>query len=126
MERTKRNTIELEGMDEEVAVRWRKIGGGTFRMASGRIIKPNQVFHAKPSEVPQGLRQFIIQLSGEMPDQENGPVVVPQKYSLQTRSPGWYDILDSQGKVINENALRQTQAREMLKSLTGQVVTEDA
>jgi len=33
-------------MKNDPEILWKKIGGGTFRMASGRIIKPNQTFRA--------------------------------------------------------------------------------
>ena len=109
---------KIEDTEEEAQVRFRKIGGGTFRMASGRIIKPNQTFTAKPSEIPQGARRFVVPLTGSYAEVDN-PKRVELKYSLRVRSPGWYDIVDGEGKVINENALREAQAREMLKSLAG-------
>jgi len=101
--------------DEEAEVRWRKIGGGTFRMGSGRIIKPNQTFLAKLSEIPDGVKKFVVQLSKveEIVD----PIPVALTYNLQVKSPGWYDIVDGLGKVINEKAMRQEQAKAMLLSL---------
>lgn len=110
--------IKGDAEDEEELMRFRKIGGGTFRMASGKIIKPNQVFTAKASEIPQGARKFVIALSGSFEEAET-PKRADLKYSLRVRSPGWYDIVDGEGKVINETALREAQAREMLKSLAG-------
>ena len=129
MEREKKKKVEkpevVEGLlpvdatqvieGEETEVKWRKVGGGTFRMGSGRIIKPNQVFSAKPSEVPAGARKFVVQLSKVSDDEIATPVNLT--YSLQVKSPGWYDIVDGLGKVINEKAMRQEQAKAMLLSL---------
>lgn len=107
-----------EVVEEEASVRFRKIGGGTLRLASGRIIKPNQVFSARASEISQSARKFVVPLTGNFQEVDS-PKRVEQKYTLHVRAPGWYDILDGEGKVINENALREAQAREMLKSLAG-------
>lgn len=112
MERTK-NKKEEE--DREGMVRWRKTGGGTFRMGNGKIIKPNQVFWAKPEDIPEGFRDVIVPLT-EVP--ADTPVEFTEtKYELQARSPGWYDIVDGQGKVLNESAMREDKAREMITSL---------
>jgi len=45
------------------ALRWKKIGGGSFRLASKRIIKPNQTFMAAEEEIPLAFRDQIICLS---------------------------------------------------------------
>jgi hypothetical protein len=109
MERTKQNDSEK--------VRWKKTGGGSFRMASGKIIKPNQVFWARPDEIPEGFRDTIVPLTS-VP--ENAPVEFTEiKYEPRAASPGWYDIVDGQGKKVNEKSLRENDAKEMLASLEG-------
>jgi len=111
MERTKKVQDHEEG-----AVRWRKVGGGSFRMRNGKIIKPNQVFWATPEEVPMGFRDTIIPLS-ELPEEKPTEIIYPT-YQIQVRTPGWFDIVDQAGKVINEQALREDKAKEMLERLT--------
>jgi hypothetical protein len=50
-------------IEEDTSVlRWRKIGG-SLRLANGKIIKPNQVFLAKESEIPKAFRDTVICLS---------------------------------------------------------------
>jgi hypothetical protein len=99
-------------------IRWRKKGGGTFRLTSGKIIKPNQVFSARMDEIPELVRkQFVEQLTG---DPDSGPVKVAEaNYTLRVKSPGWFDIVDSSGKKMNERAMRQVDARKMIEGLTG-------
>jgi hypothetical protein len=46
-------------------LKWRKVGGGSFRMASGRIIKPNEVFHARVEDIPAPFRDMVVQLEDE-------------------------------------------------------------
>lgn len=100
---------EHEGM-----ARWKKTGGGSFRMASGKIIKPNQVFWAREEDIPQGFRDVIIPLT-EIPQDDVGPV--SKEYTLKHRGAGWYDIEDGTGKVLNEKALRVKEAEAMLEAL---------
>jgi hypothetical protein len=101
---------------EKIAIRWRKVGGGTFRMANGKIIKPNQTFWAEINNIPEGFRDTIVPLS-ELPE-EKPLEIADNEYKLDSRGAGWYNITDSQGKVLNENALREDEAKEMLESLT--------
>lgn len=103
---------------ENKRIRWRKIGGGTFRMGKGRIIKPNQVFRARPSEIPEGFRDVVVPIDDV--GTEEPEVVTPQSpaYEIRQRSVGWYDVINvSTGKVINERALRKSDAEALLASL---------
>ena len=102
--------------EEPEKLRWRKIGGGTFRMANGKIIKPNQVFSAAIEDIPEGFRKIVVPLS-QLPD-EVSLVVDSGKYEVQAASPGWYNVIDAQGKVINEKSLRQAAAKELIESLS--------
>ena len=102
--------------EKEERVKWKKVGGGTFRMASGKIIKQNQTFWARIDDVPIGFRDTIVPLT-ELPEEK--PLdVVNSEYRIESRGVGWYNILDGQGKVINENALREDKAKELLASLS--------
>lgn len=98
-------------------VRWRKTGGGSFRMGNGRIIKPNQVFWAAPEDIPKAFRDVVIPLT-KVPPPDPVPEAVAPQYEIQSHSPGWYDIVDGQGKVVNERALRRAEADDMLAALT--------
>ena len=111
--------------------KWKKIGGGTFRTRSGKIVKPNEIFSAYESDIPGSFRDTIIALestSGEMtrskpPVKKDEPKVEEPKvedtgeFKLKERSTGWFDVVSSDGKPINENALRKNQAEALIEDL---------
>jgi len=119
-------------MHESKEIRWRKIGGGSLRYIRGRIIKPNEVFTARPEEVPLAFRKQVVALEDipetviepmrsftalrrePSPDIEEGDV-----YEVQKRSTGgWWDVVNSvSGKIINEKGLREGAARELVEEL---------
>ena len=105
---------------------WQKTGGGSFRM-SRRIIKPGEKFRARPDEIPKGFRDVVIPLE-PIPEgtfnTETGatePIIpgVSPKYTLKSRGGGWYDIVDSAGKVMNEpkKPLKKAMAEQLIKDL---------
>lgn len=97
-------------------IKWRKKGGGTFRMGNGKIIKGGQSFWATPEEIPLGLRHFIVPVSGEI--SKEPPVVPVVKYSLQSRGSGWFDVIETVSeKALNENALRKADGEKLLLEL---------
>lgn len=103
-------------------LRWLKNGGGTFRAiidGQRRIIKPNEKFSAYEHEIPASFRDSIVCLDKiPSPDTERlKSEPVRKEYTLQAKGVGWYNIIDSEGKVLNEKALRQQEAKEMLESL---------
>lgn len=100
----------------EDKVRWRKTGGGSFRMKNGRIIKPNEVFYATVAEIPRGFRDVIVPIDA-LP--EEAPIISATKYELRTRGVGWFDVVNTAtGKVENENALRKADAERLLRDLS--------
>lgn len=130
---------------EQGTSRWKKTGGGSLRIKiSGkkRIIKPGEVFTAKEHEIPAGFRDVIIPLDtevkiipvpvpvpapakevkeevvAEVPEAPVEPTVLV--YSIQARSGGGYfDVVDKDGKVQNDKAMREAPAKELLKALMG-------
>ena len=111
MERTKTKV-------EDGTILWQKTGGGTFRLPSGKIIKPTQKFRARPNEIPEAFRDTVIPLDKVPPTPEEiAPDVEEPTYDLKHRGGGWYDIIDSNGKTLNEKALKQEEAEELIESL---------
>ena len=119
----------------EGTIKWRKEGGGSFRMASGKIIKPGQVFLARPDEIPEGFLDTVVPLE-DSPDIPVTPVrgvrarpagkkdpdeltieVAKTEYLLKSRGGGWYDVVDSNDKVLNTKALKRQAALDLIKSL---------
>jgi len=96
--------------------------GSSFRMGKGKIIKRNQRFSATIDEIPKAFRDTIIPVNPEelksveaIPDAK----VLEMDYTVKHVNSGWYNVLDSNGKVMNEAKLRKEQAEELLESLKG-------
>lgn len=115
-------------MSESKEIRWRKIGGGSLRYIRGRIIKPNEVFTARPEEVPLAFRKQVVALE-DIPEAVIEPVqpfsarkredTKKEAYKAQERpTGGWWDVVNSvSGKVINEKGLREDAAKKLVEEL---------
>ena len=105
-------------------IRWKKTGGGSFRMRSGKIIKPGQIFTATEDEIPVAFRNVIIPLD-TLPNQEqvveeDVPIkVVATEYKVIPRgkSKTWFDVVNAQGKVLNEKALHEEDAKKLVTAI---------
>ena len=122
MERTKK--VEKKAVEEVVAggepiYRWKKLGGGSFRMPN-RIIKPGEIFEAPMSAIPEGFRDVIVPLDSIPEGVAPRPVISKTtEYSIVKREKGnWYDVTDDKGKQINEKALSKVDAEKLVDSLS--------
>ncbi len=131
MERTKGvvkapvNTVETM---EEGQVRFKKVGGGSLRLHN-RIIKPGQIFIANPSDIPKSFRDLVIALDKNVkwevakspaaaPVPITPAVVTKPVYVVKKREGSqWYDVLDGQGKVLNERGLKKEVAENFVEDL---------
>jgi len=108
-------------------IRYKKVSGGSFHATIGgkaRIIKPGEIFDARPEEIPEGFRDVVIPLD---PDEaKTANEAIPQtkapsklQYYVKKRDSGvgYYDVVDKNGKVQNEKALRKDKAEELIESL---------
>jgi len=104
-------------MEREEEVQFKKVGRGSFRF-HGRIIKPGQTFTAKPSEISKTLRNIITPLSKikETPAED---VVVTKVLFKKVKREGtqWWDILNEDGKKVNEKGLTEIKADELLTKM---------
>lgn len=107
---------EVEVIDTDPLLRWRKTGGGSLRFPN-RIIKPNEIFLARRSEIPKIFMDGLVLLDDE-------PVVAVQKkenkspiFKLKERDDSLFDIVNVQDKPINENPLTEDEAKKLLSSL---------
>jgi len=104
---------------EDGEVMWQKIGGGSFRL-NGRMIKPGQKFAAKESDIPVSFRDVVIKV-GEAAQPKPAPEIlgIVPVYEVKVRGKGglWYDVVDQNGKVLNEKALKKDIAEKLVKDL---------
>jgi len=95
-----------------------------------RIIKPNEQFSAAEHEIPEGFRDRVRRLDAGpkevLAPPPKAPPVEPVEveetpteleYFVEPRSPGYFNVVDKNGKVMNEKALRAAAAEELVKSL---------
>ena len=78
-----------------------------------RRIQPGEVFEANINDIPVSFRDLIEVVDPQ--DKIDRPPV--SHYTVQRRSIGWYDVIDRYGKVVNDVALRKTEAEELIKTL---------
>lgn len=106
-------------------IRWKKMGGGSLRIrigGVGRIIKPNEVFLAKESEIPAAFRDNVIALEA-LPKEVDVIEAKAVKPVFQVvprgKSKTMFDVVDSQGKLMNDKSkpLPKSVAEQLKKSL---------
>lgn len=114
----------MQRASAEQVITWKKVGGGSLRF-NGKIIKPGQTFQARPSEISQNFRDVIIPMEGVAgvpadPGKPAPPIKVDKvEYKLKSRGTGgWYDVVDINGKTLNEKALKKDVAEKLIHDLT--------
>jgi hypothetical protein len=136
MKRTKREDPVLLGAAKttfvekpaETRLRWRKTGGGSLRIildGKKKIIKPGEVFLAHESELPVAFMDSLQCLASETEKQENKEVVeklnaVPPIYELKEAegTDDLWNVVNPEGKAINEEPLDIDAANDLLNSLS--------
>ena len=123
---TKQEDTKQTPSQKAPQIRWRKIGGGTFQLPNGKIIKPNQVFTASVDEIPMAFRDVIVpadkdtrqKLNEEAAGNAALPVSKMPLFVIMAKSPGWFDVVNSTtGKQINEKSLREKEANNLVAEL---------
>ena len=119
MERTKQKDPNV--------IEWKKTGGGSIRfIVNGRerMIKPGERFFAREDEIPAGFRDIIIPVDPvarvKKLEEADAVAEVTAKpvYELKHRGGGWWDVVDADGKVQNEKALKKEEAADLLETLS--------
>lgn len=116
---------KVEVQDEKPKeIRWRKTGGGSFRLGPGRnhkIIKQNQVFLARPDEIPLAFRDTIIPVDA-LEEKEGRPVKSATHYKIVKVEAGeenLYDVINStSGKPMNQKPFDLEKANSLLEALS--------
>lgn len=97
-------------------IRWKKIGNGSF-IFNNRYIKPGQIFTATVEEIPKAFRDVIIPVEGLPED----PLLTIKKSSnykiVEIEGTNAWNIVDGQGKVLNEKPMARIEAEKLLNAL---------
>jgi hypothetical protein len=103
--------------NQDGIVKWKNLSG-TFRMREGkRIIKPNETFDAHPDEIPKAFRDTVVPVNPES-IVEPPLQIASGTYEIKSRGPGLYNVVDGQGKIVNEKGLSAQAAKELLETLS--------
>ncbi|HUS86338.1 MAG TPA: hypothetical protein VMW53_02485 [archaeon] len=124
-------------MESTKVIRWKKVGGGSIRGTFNgvkQIIKPGQIFLARPSEISANFRDVVIPQESIPGDVSTLGAIMPEikavavEYKLKPRENGikleqrgkgpWYNVLDPDDKVLNEKALKKDAAVQLIEDLT--------
>jgi hypothetical protein len=127
----------------EPVIRWRFVASKAYFWGK-KIMKPGQIFSAPESAIPAGLRAMIVPLDqiSDIPEKEEVPIIpstvdlssdsAPIVYRIKERKDTYValdsdgrkvaehfycNIVDSNGKVVNEKPLKKEEAKAMLKKL---------
>ncbi len=109
-------------MGNKNKTKYKKLGGGNFRLSNGKIIKPNQVFWAYPKEISPAFKKLVIEMEDpkKEPEETNDENIITKKdfgYALKHEGAGWFSIIDANGKKITETKMRRKDAEEALSKL---------
>ena len=110
----------MGNQDQKGAVRWIKSGGGSLSLRDGREITAGE-FTAHPDDIPQAFRDVVKPASGKEPEPPvpKLPPPISTTYSIKTAGlPGKFNVVDGQGKAINEKGLTAAEAKTLLGSLS--------
>jgi hypothetical protein len=116
MERTKK--VEVVEKLDDGTIRWKKIGGGSFKL-NNRLIKPGQVFVARPDEIPLAFRDVVIAQDAIIEPTPEKIKVVQSIFTVQPhgQSKSWFDVVSPEGKVINDKGKKKAEADQLAKEL---------
>ena len=105
---------------EDGSIMWKKVGGGSLRL-NGKIIKPGQTFRAHPDAIPEAFKDLIIPLEKVIAKDEPPIVVNKATYNIVSRgkSKTWFDVVDGNGKILNEKALSKETAQKLIDDING-------
>jgi hypothetical protein len=126
MERGKKEIVEPP---KEVTLpsklRWQKVGGGSLRWRN-QIIKPGQVFEASLDELPKAFMDILVCLD------KDGLQKVKEGVKKETQAPEFlyhlekdktskihWNVVNEEGKAINEKPLEKALAEELLTAING-------
>ena len=120
MKRVRSKEVIISPPNEDcVLIRWEKVGGGSF-LIQNRWIKPREKFWAAREDIPDAFINSLRPLS-DVPDvpEDKKPenLKIDLEFKIEPRGKGWFDVINEQGKKMNEKSLRIEDAEELLKSL---------
>jgi hypothetical protein len=116
-----RKSKKVNVVEEPAKLHWKKLGGGVLRL-KGQIIKPNQEFWAYAEDIPVSFLDCIVCLDDsklqEAKVAEKKIAETPEElFTLKRTKGGLYNVLNANGKAINEEPFEKEDAQELKTAL---------
>ena len=109
----------MERIENDGKIAYKKAGGSCMRW-NGKLIKPGEIVRLNPDEVAlSNFKDLLIPME-KIREKADPPIEVAKViYELKPRgkSKSLFDIVDSQGKVINDKALTKEVATNLIDEL---------
>lgn len=113
-------------------LKWWRNKGGTFRLNKHRVIHPNQTFQAREDEIVSAFRDIIVPVeprptppkTAESKSSSTSALTpvdpVKSEYRVEKdEATGFWNVVDPQGKVVNEQPIEDEQeALDLAKALS--------
>jgi hypothetical protein len=86
-----------------------------------KIIKTNERFKAREIDIPDAFRDNIQLTDGSIAVKRIEDSIKKAKttpvYTIESRGGGWYNVIDGQGKIVNDKALKSEDAKQLKEEL---------
>jgi hypothetical protein len=110
----------MERITDDGKIAFKKVGGSCIRW-NGKLIKPGEIVRLNPDEVAASSFKDLLIPQEKIREKNEPPLEIAKtEYSLKPRgkSKSLYDVVDSQGKVLNDKALTKEVATDLIKELS--------
>ena len=94
---------------------WKKLGKGGLRWKN-RIIKPGQIFEAFKEELPAAFLDTLEEVEPEI-GKPKVPETKKMQFSKKQAEDDLWNIVDANGRILNEVPMSEEEADELLKEL---------
>lgn len=95
--------------------KWKKVGGGSFTF-NNKIIKPGQVFEADANDIPEAFKDLIEPYNTAARTKVTHEIT-DSKFTLDMVEKGAWNILDAEGKIVNEEPIAKGEAQKLIDEL---------
>lgn len=120
MERTKRPAKSESASPQSTSsarsdgrVEWVNTGGNLF--LKGKLISRKERFLAHPNDIPKAFRDVVRPVE-PLPVEPTLPAPAGG-YESRKRADGMFDIVDANGKVVNDKPMSEVDAKSILSKL---------
>lgn len=108
-------------LDEPPLIQWQKNGPGSLRLKTGKIIKQNEVFWARESDISVAFRKCVSPVDADayIAEKERPLELERATYTIEACSDDQtrFNVVNHAGKVINEKPLSLEEAEDLVEAL---------